>query len=174
MKILPYHLPEITFLPADPTTGLVADRLAALIREADEHVVVEHIGSTSIPGMPGKNSINLLVLVQKDEFEASERMLERLGFHDHPFKKEPSDRPLKVGSVEVEGGLYGVHVHIIELNSDNHRNSVFFRDYLTQHPEEVARYAEIKRQLADQKLSSEEYNAAKQPFIRDIISRRPA
>ncbi|MEI6477810.1 MAG: GrpB family protein [bacterium] len=172
MNILPYHLPEVLYLPYDDQLPRVAEMLEMAIKAALPDLEVDHIGSTSIPGMPGKNSLNLVVLCSRDRFPAVLKLLEDLGFQNHPFKHEPADRPLKVGSIEHGGKLYGIHVHVLEKDSDNHRNSLFFRDYLRSHPDEAKQYAELKRSLVGRKMSSEEYNAAKQPFILEILVKR--
>lgn len=170
---LPYMPAPQGFWPPNP--GM--PRIVATIEEAlagfDPNLSLEHIGSTAIPGMPGKNSINMLLPVEANLFSYALSILDEAGFSSHPYKEEPADRPLRVANIVVDGIEHPIHLHMVEKDSLNHSNALYFRDYLIAHPKIASRYAALKKELHEQGKSPEEYNQAKQPFIRDILAKRP-
>ena len=107
-------------------------------------VCIEHVGSTAIPGMPGKGIIDILLTVRPGTAkEAFDRPLRELGYIERPvdrpdpFYTKPSIKPRTH------------NVHVAEAGSDRARSLLAFRDYLRAYPEQAARYAQLKRQLAD-------------------------
>ncbi len=171
--ITPYIFKPIEFLPADPAVAEAAEALQLLIVDLDPNVFVEHIGSTAVPGMPGKNSINLLLLIESKRFADFLNNLESIGFHADPIIIEPAHRPRRIGTFAHGGKDHSIHVHLTEPESDDHQNAVFFRQYLTDHPELQKEYAEVKRMAA--KNAAEDplaYNRAKHAFIQRILHLR--
>jgi GrpB-like predicted nucleotidyltransferase (UPF0157 family) len=173
MNIIPYQFQGYEFLPHDPAIATVYEGVAKLLKAEIPYATIEHIGSTAVPGLGGKNSLNMLVIVDPDKQEEAAASMERKGFTDHPFKRGPFDHYLKVCGVESENKCYFVHAHVVEKFSQGHLAPLFFRDYLTQHPEEAKRYADLKRLLVESGAESELYNKEKQTFFQDIISRNP-
>jgi GrpB-like predicted nucleotidyltransferase (UPF0157 family) len=106
-------------------------------------VRIEHVGSTSVPGLPAKPIIDVQVsvadLANEDSYVPP---LARLGlqlrsrdaYHRY-FRPYP-------GQPRV------VHVHVCEVGSDWETDHLRFRDYLRTHPEACTRYAEAKRAAA--------------------------
>ena len=172
MIISPYSPAPLVFLPYDEKFPELFAYLQRAIVNVLPTAEVQHIGSTSIPGMGGKNILNLMVALPYADFPGALRTLEGLGFHVHPYKSEPEDRPLRVGVIEYRWVRYGVHVHVLEYNSDNYYNSIFFRDYLQSHPEAQEEYQRLKQEAVVRSSDPTMYNNAKQPFIRSILGFR--
>lgn len=120
---------------------------AKMIREVlgNQIIFIEHIGSTSIPGMWAKPQIDMLVTVKNfgriPEFY--EQML-IIGYTAHgDYTKEGEEYFTK----DTSEGIREVSIHILP---DGHRWAVDlldFRDYLRTHPSEVKYYATIKRKM---------------------------
>lgn len=168
---------EIIIVDYDPGWPEKYEQEAARLRAAlDPSLIIriEHIGSTSIPNLPAKPIIDLLVGVTSLDRARQEAIpaLEALGYafwfdnpdKDHLFfvKGLPPNSPRSH------------HVHIVEMNND-HWDSVVFRDYLRAHPAEAARYAALKRDLAVRyRADREAYTEAKGDFVREIMEKARA
>lgn len=173
-SIEPYYPSPLAFHPYDPAFPEVFALIKQLLQANWPLLQVEHIGSTSIPGMGGKNVLNCVVAVPLSDFSQTLTELESIGFHEHPFKRDPEDRPLRVGVIEYKGKKYGIHLHLLESDSQNYQNSLFFRDHLRSHPELQQKYTQLKRQAVANSSDPEEYNQAKQPFIVEVLRHREA
>jgi GrpB-like predicted nucleotidyltransferase (UPF0157 family) len=106
-------------------------------------VRIEHVGSTSVPGLPAKPIIDVQVSVTDLANENSYvPALQQLGlqlrsrdaYHRYfrPYPGRPRD----------------IHVHVCESGSDWEGDHLRFRDYLRTHPEACEGYAEAKRAAA--------------------------
>jgi GrpB-like predicted nucleotidyltransferase (UPF0157 family) len=120
----------------DEERVLLMDALGDTARE------IHHIGSTSIPRMPGKGIIDILILVDALEpREAYDVPLRRAGYlsrpvpdrPESPFYTKPSEKPRTH------------NVHIAVSGSAVARNHILFRDYLRSNKNAFERYAAYKR-----------------------------
>jgi GrpB-like predicted nucleotidyltransferase (UPF0157 family) len=124
-----------------------ASASATLRRILPEAILVEHIGSTAVPGLVAKDTIDVLVVID-DLAIVLERAPAlavagfdlRLGAHvtkeDHLFLRR------------VVGGHRTHHVHVLLPSSPEVGDYLLFRDYLRAHPDVAARYGEAKVRLA--------------------------
>ncbi|MBU6389871.1 GrpB family protein [Patescibacteria group bacterium] len=168
----PYELRGLAYHPYDPELPAVFSRAHNLLM-ASRPVpwqAVEHIGSTAVPNLDGKNILNILVAAEPGRLSEAVAALERLGFTEHPYKNEPPERPLRVAGLRHQNRLYDLHLHLTEAGSPDHQNALFFRDYLRAHPEAREEYAAIKRNAVRSGLDGLAYNKAKEPFIRKTLS----
>lgn len=164
-----YQLENVIYAPYDKKMPVVAGKAIDLLSDVINKKIY-HFGSTAVPGMPGKNIINLFVSSPIDEFNIVLKQLELIGFSDHPYRKEPSNRPLKVAGLLFNGKTYGIHVHVLETGSRNEQNALFFCDYLINHPGVAEEYAKIKEQnIKNQGNDPEVYRQAKNDFILSIL-----
>ena len=142
----------------------VRDRLMRAL--GDAVVRVDHVGSTSIPGIVAKPIIDVQVSVPDIEDEDAYRpAIESLGWPmrsrepGHRYFRDPSDQPRRV------------QVHVCQAGSEWERDHLLFRDYLRAHPVRAAQYGELKRALAPVYGTSDRvgYTEAKTPFIRETV-----
>lgn len=161
---------EIT--PPDPDWPHRFADLAARIRRAlgDRVVALEHVGSTSVPGLPAKPIIDIdLTVVDVSDEAAYVPALEAAGF------------VLRVREPWWYGHrLLGLDdprcfVHVWSPETPEAARHVIFRDWLRAHPEDREVYAEAKRAAAAAANAHGEhmmeYNARKQEVIRAIYGR---
>jgi GrpB-like predicted nucleotidyltransferase (UPF0157 family) len=130
---------------------------------------LEHIGSTSIPGMPAKPIIDMLAVI--DDYESFGPVmaeLEKVGWIHAP---EPGDEERRKWSLcfpTVE--LRSHHLHVVEHASTGWRDWLLFRDYLRGHPDEAERYSTLKRDLASADANDRDrYRSGKAPLIRELL-----
>lgn len=165
----------IVVAPYDPAWPQLFTEEAARIREAFGHraLRIEHVGSTSVPGLAAKPVIDIQVSVQSLEPRHLHWvLLEQLGYTHfslgefdlvYPFFKRP------VGWPSTH------HVHLCSSGSEQERNHLIFRDYLRGNAEAAAKYVELKRKLAAlhdglTMESQEQYSLSRSEFIRSALS----
>jgi len=149
--------PLIVIVPYDPQWPDEFEALASVLRGAlgDLALRIDHIGSTSVPGLPAKDVIDIQVTVRNVDDPALETALAGIGYWDFSVREDHvppggSDDPqdwLK-RLPETPPGQRRTHLHIREEGRANQRYPILFRDYLRAHPEAAEAYARIKKALA--------------------------
>ncbi len=162
------------YRPYDARCPVVAERVAALVGERLPGAPVEHVGSTAVPGCPGKGVVDLLLPYAEDDLAAIRSSLEGLGFQLHvgrdPF---PPRRPVYVGTLDHDGEPFRLHLHVVPKADPEVAAQRRFRDALRADPTLVAAYAERKRAvLASGVDDGTDYNRGKEAFVRAVIDRR--
>jgi GrpB-like predicted nucleotidyltransferase (UPF0157 family) len=140
---------------------------------ADEAVEIQHIGSTAIPMLPGKNIIDVAVAGRAlPPCGRQIELLMALGYE--PYGPSPID-PEFSWLWRIEAGSQGaVVVHLCAVHSPWLANLVNFRDFLCAFPEERQHYADRKRELAATDQSWIEYSVAKRVLALRITERANA
>ena len=175
LPIRPYERLPSAFHPWDPRTADVARELARLIDSARPGTVAEHVGSSSVPGLPGKNVVDLGIEAAPDEIPPLTDALRSLGFGLQgglaPF---PPTRPMLTGNVVHDGTSFRVHCHVIPPARGELRELVAFRDALRADPALRDAYAEHKRRIVEAAPDGEAnllYTAHKSEFVQDALYR---
>jgi GrpB-like predicted nucleotidyltransferase (UPF0157 family) len=132
---------------------------------------VEHIGSTSIPGMTAKPIIDMLAPVPDYQHTAGiVEAMSSIGWNHAP---EPGDVPARKWSFcfpDIRRRSH--HLHIFEADPQNWRSLLTFRDHLRNHPDDAAEYGRLKTLLAAADAHDRpRYRAGKAPFIKDLLKR---
>lgn len=113
----------------------------------EELVDVQHIGSTSIPPLPGKNILDLAVAVRT--LPCTARQTERLtGLGYQSYGPSPIDPDFTWFWNIHEGGQGAFVVHVCGHQSPWFSWLLNFRDFMRAEPEERRRYEALKRELA--------------------------
>jgi GrpB-like predicted nucleotidyltransferase (UPF0157 family) len=138
-----------------------ADRLRAVL--GTNLRVLEHVGSTSVPGLVAKPVVDLAASVESfDELDVS--AVEALGYrYVERFEEElPNRRYFTRGDY---------HLHVYEQEHDEFMDYVRFRDYLRTHPEDAELYGSLKLRLASEHPEDREaYQEAKAPFVARLVA----
>ncbi len=131
---------------------------------------VEHIGSTSVPGLAAKPIIDIMVgLLKLGDAAHCIGPLEALGYEYVPeFEREMPER--RYFRMVDSDGRWVHHVHMVEIGGEFWERDLLFRDYLRSHPKMASEYARLKRELAARFVTNdgERYTEAKTPFIRGV------
>jgi GrpB-like predicted nucleotidyltransferase (UPF0157 family) len=141
-------------------------------------LAINHIGSTSVPGLAAKDVIDIQVTVAELDPEAPLRAaIEAAGFHmrpdilnDHvPVGADPSPALWRKRYAGAFDDARRIHTHIRALGGSNQRYALLFRDYLRQSAPARENYALIKRELAARHADDiDAYYAVKDPVC-DLI-----
>jgi GrpB-like predicted nucleotidyltransferase (UPF0157 family)/mannose-6-phosphate isomerase-like protein (cupin superfamily) len=163
----------------DPRSAAVARRVSALIEPHLSGAIVEHIGSTSVPGCAGKGVVDLMLLYPVSQLAAARDFLDALGFQRQTTRDPfPEGRPMRVGSLLHDGTSFNLHVHVIAAGSFEAGELLAFRAWLRSDPARVASYVAAKRAIvADGCTDPIDYCNRKGEFVtkalRQIARRQP-
>ncbi len=168
----PYVRVHADVLPWNPVAREVASDVKALILERRPDLVVEHIGSTAVPGLPGKGIVDLAIAVIPKDVPAMAALLRGLGFATQPGPDPfPPSRPMLVGSMVRDGTTFRIHCHV-QPGQDELRRDVAFRDALLADPALVEAYAALKSGIVEGgAIEPHQYTYRKQAWIADIQRR---
>lgn len=140
---------------------------------------IEHIGSTSIPGMAAKDVIDLQASTADLDavLAAFGEPLRALGFtmkpygHDHVPAGRPDDPELWRKRLWSRGHDHPdgpVHLHVRRVGSPNERLALLFRDWFRAHPDAIPAYAGFKRALAAMSDGIDDYTETKD-WVVDVV-----
>ena len=159
--------PPIEVVDYDPEWPTMFEAEAARLREAlgDVAVRIEHVGSTSVPGLAAKPNVDIQVSVPDvHDRDAYAGPLAAIGyehvpdpqFPDYPFFGWPSARAPRT-----------FNLHVCQSGTEMERRHLAFRDRLRSDPAARVEYAALKRELALKHGNDiEGYNADKDAFIK--------
>lgn len=147
----------------------IAARIAAAL--GPELLHVEHVGSTSVPGLPAKTFIDVDVTVRAVTDETSyAAALEDAGFHF--LTREPRWHEHRLFCLYEP---YAATLHVWGPGSPEAARHTIFRDWLRGHAADRALYAEAKRASVARSReageSSVAYNRRKEAVVREILER---
>jgi GrpB-like predicted nucleotidyltransferase (UPF0157 family)/GNAT superfamily N-acetyltransferase len=127
---------------------------------------IEHIGSTSVPGLGGKPTIDMMAGVAgRNEADAALPVLAAIGYTDVTPESEDPEWYYCIG--KGGGAARRFHLHLVRSESGFWRRHIVFRDFLRSHAAVAEEYFELKQSLAarcrDERMK---YCTAKTAFIR--------
>jgi len=116
---------------------------------------IDHIGSTSVPGLAAKDIIDVQVTVRELSGEIIFKLTDAGYSHDRsiasdhvPEGEDPDPkRWAKIFFTQPEGRRL-VNLHVRVAANPNQRYPLLFRDYLRAHPNSARSIALVKREIA--------------------------
>jgi GrpB-like predicted nucleotidyltransferase (UPF0157 family) len=171
--IEPYCRVPIIIHEADPRAREVADRVIALIAARRPGARAEHVGSSAVPGLAGKGTIDLLLPTSPEEIPAVTRELLALGFQRQSIPTAfPPTRPMLQGVIHHDGTSFRVHVHVVPESSPEVAAIRGFRDALRADPALREEYVALKRAIvAGGTVDSIAFTKAKHRWIDGVLRR---
>ena len=145
------------------------DREAARIRAAltDRALLLEHVGSTAVPGLPAKPRIDILLVVASSPDEpAYVPALEAAGYVLRI--REPSWHEHRL----LRGPDTAINLHVFSRGCPEIERMLRFRDWLRTSEADRDLYARTKRELAQRDWKyTQDYADAKTAVVADILTR---
>jgi GrpB-like predicted nucleotidyltransferase (UPF0157 family) len=144
------------------------EELAQPVRAAlaDIGAEIEHVGSTSVPGLAAKPIVDVdVVVASTEDVPAAIERLRSLGY-------------VYQGDKGIEGreafmwppGSRRHHLYVVVRGSPPHVDHVEFRDYLRDHPEAARDYGALKKELAERHGDDPlAYGEAKTEFVTGVL-----
>lgn len=143
---------------------LEAENLRETLDIAAERI--QHVGSTSIPGLPSKPILDIAILV--DSLDMAEEWKDTLAKLDYWYKGIEPDLPDRRFFAKGPREKRTVYLHIV--NKREFESLLKFRDRLRDNPSLVKEYATLKRKLAaEHKDNRDIYTRSKNDFIKSVI-----
>jgi GrpB-like predicted nucleotidyltransferase (UPF0157 family) len=135
---------------------------------------IEHIGSTAVPGLCAKPTIDfLLEILDITNCDFLIKQLQKIDYHFIPKPENPPPHMMFAKGYS-ESGITGQTFHI-HIRYPGDWDEIVFRDYLIINKKVTADYARLKRKLATEfKNDREKYTDSKTAFIKSttLIARR--
>lgn len=171
MEFTEYRREDAQVRDWDPSSLDVFEFVRSRIAAELPDVTVEHIGSSSVPGMRGKGYVDVMVLpATEDEIGAVAGGLERLGLQ-HARGSRPA-RPFFLAAIEEGSQVTNVHVHVIVAGSDEARAQHGLAQALREDPALREQYAAVKQQAVDSGATDPtEYSIRKAQWVLDTLDR---
>ena len=160
----------IRVVPYDPTWQSVFERESALIRQAlgENCVTVDHVGSTSVPGLPAKPKVDILAVVKNGTLS-----IHSLATKDFAYRGEYN---LPFQFLFTKRGKHAINLHVFEEGHPEIELNLVFRDHLRTNPRARDEYTRLKYRLIEEESSHEKndtmfvgYTLGKNEFIRTIL-----
>lgn len=155
----------------DPAWPLAFAEIAARVRVAfpnNSLVGIEHVGSTSVPGLPAKPIVDMDVIIPtRADLPDAIMRLAALGYvhqgdggiRERESFRSPPETPRH-------------YLYVCAQDSAELRWQLAFRDYLRAHPEQAAQYAALKRDLAARHVMDiDAYVEGKTAFVEAVLAK---
>jgi GrpB-like predicted nucleotidyltransferase (UPF0157 family) len=159
-------------VPYDPEWPAMFAREAKILEEifAGTGSVVEHMGSTSVPGLGAKPIIDITIGVPA--LAVAEARIDRLREFQYEYVPEyEAELPMRRYFRKPFVRPRSHHLHIVELGSTFWREHLAFRDYLRSHPDVADAYYKLKVELAAEcTRTGADYPAGKASFVADVVA----
>jgi GrpB-like predicted nucleotidyltransferase (UPF0157 family) len=155
----------IDFTDYNPDWPAEAERSMAELRE--RFPVIEHVGSTAVPGLAAKPVIDLMastpdldaVLADEAALTALGYVREQTGMRNRHFYRRDTN------------GVRTHHLHVVPAENWDTLNERLLRDHLLVHPDAAAEYGALKRGLAAKAPDGLVYTKGKTALIQRLIDR---
>ncbi|MCA1057689.1 GrpB family protein [Rossellomorea aquimaris] len=141
----------------------------------DVIIWIEHVGSTSIPGLGAKPVLDIDIVIESyDVFHSVILQLEQIGyFHQKEWSfegREAFGRKNLLTPWDGKGTQWMAHhLYVCHKDSKELARHLAFRDYMRDNPQAVIEYEQIKRRLANTVTSRDSYTEGKTEFINRIL-----
>ncbi|KRF03362.1 hypothetical protein ASG89_23255 [Paenibacillus sp. Soil766] len=154
----------------DPSWVQLFQQLRAFVIPvlSDFVVTIEHVGSTSVPGLAAKPIVDIDVVVSthSDVLKAIQG-LASLGYvHEGDLGVTGREAFIPPSNVIWH------HLYVCTMDNTEYKRHILFRDYLRVHPEDAKQYGDLKLELA--RLYQNDrfaYSNAKGDFVKKILQR---
>lgn len=130
---------------------------------------IEHIGSTSIPGMSAKPILDFMIAIKSiDGYEKYVKLLKELKYE---FRRDNRATQEHVIFVKGPEDMRTHYLKLTKTDSKFWKENILFRDYLINHPKVATEYKELKENLQESYSSNRAtYTEVKAEFIQKILT----
>jgi GrpB-like predicted nucleotidyltransferase (UPF0157 family) len=160
----------ITVVEYDPRWVQLFETLRDFVIPSISDIVltIEHVGSTSIPGLPAKPIVDMdVVVTTPNDVQTAIERLAALGYiHEGDLGNVGREAFIPPDEIPWH------HLYVCTIDNAEYKRHILFRDYLRSHPQEAKEYGELKLMLAQQSHNDRKaYTNAKTDFVEGILKR---
>lgn len=126
---------------------------------------IHHIGSTAVPEIPAKPTIDILLQIQSGaDLNDLSVAMEKLGYFFSPQPGKPAPHMMFMKGYSKSGYTgQAFHVHV---RYQGEPDELYFRDFLITHPDIAQEYGALKRRLQSEfQFDRDGYTDAKTEFV---------
>ncbi|MCY9665991.1 GrpB family protein [Paenibacillus alginolyticus] len=133
---------------------------------SDLEVKIEHVGSTSVPGLAAKPIVDIDVAVStQGDVHTAIQGLATLGYV-HEGDLGATGREAFI----PPDGIPWHHLYVCTVENAEYKRHILFRDYLRIHPNDAKMYGDLKMELARRFHNDRvAYSNAKSDFVKEIL-----
>jgi GrpB-like predicted nucleotidyltransferase (UPF0157 family) len=157
------HWPYLFLQEKDNIIGLLGKKIA---------IMVEHIGSTAVPNLPAKPTVDILVEIPNGN-DVKTKIINMMTSNGYNYMHEQDNHIMVVKGYTPEG-IKGqsYHIHMGTKDHNELGDMLLFRDYLKSNISVADEYSKLKKNLASlHKHDREAYTKAKTTFIKKILAK---
>ena len=146
------------------------ERKRILAKVGELGIQVEHIGGTAVPGLGAKPIIDIMIGID-DVIDVNKciALLEEIDY-TIMIKSIEGLSERKVLDKSING--MKIHLYLVEVNTENWKKNILFREYLRTHPETAQEYNNLKMELAKKYKNDQiAYTEGKAKFIKKVQSK---
>ena len=159
----------ISYEDYDTNYPNVFTAVAKAIHAVLPSVQVEHVGSTSIPGLGGRRVLDIVIPAEQGSHDEIVSKLMSIAFIKSPLTHM---QPMLTGVIHFNDKDYPMLLYVLPKDSEIYRGWIAFRSYMQQHPEEVQHYSDVKkRAIAEGKTNPWVYQQAKTPYLESLVTK---
>lgn len=162
---------EVQISPYDETWKEEFEKEKRILQNALKNydVVIEHVGSTALPGLSAKPIIDIAIGTKDKEtlFELEKVMIDN-GYDVLNEYEKKGEILARKGPPEKR--THYIHMQII--GSEYWNEFMYFKKYMLEHPEEIKKYEQLKNTLSKQYQNDrKKYTKGKNEYISGILEK---
>ena len=134
---------------------------------------IEHCGSTAVPSLGGKGTIDIFIVTSKKDLGRISQEIISAGYEYRPRGTKIIGHPFyRLELPDPVENTRRYHIHLNDSEADDFKQAITFRDYLRNHPKEAKEYAKIKEKAVNEgKQDVFSYMDAKRTIIQEILEK---
>ena len=142
-----------------------------LSNSLNKNIQIEHVGSTAIPNIYGKNIIDILIGAKdSDEFNFIKNVLEENGFFGSENSKTYEYQFF--ASRKEETGDGDIHIHLVLKDTKRYRDFIVLRDFLLENEYIAKEYSDYKKSLIENNIKDrKKYKEVKGEYVSKLIEK---
>jgi GrpB-like predicted nucleotidyltransferase (UPF0157 family) len=161
---------RVEVLPYNTDWPIWFEEISSPIEEAlkGAGATIEHVGSTSVPGLAAKPRIDIdIVIPNSNSLESCITKLSKFGYHHRGNLGVPGREAFR-----CENPKYPHNLYLCVAGCEALKNHLTLRDHLRENPEDAKAYSTLKLQLAEKfRYDIDSYCEGKTDFIVSILSK---
>lgn len=171
---------SVEIVPYDPAWPHQFEELREVLAEKLNALAldIEHVGSTSVPGLSAKPILDVdIVIATPDDLAPAVAALQGLGYEHQGDLGIAGREAFRYSNRDVPRDGSGRewpqhHLYVCQKGNRELRRHIAFRDYLRQHTGEVVTYSVLKQKLAEEfAMDRQAYVDAKSEYVDTILGR---
>lgn len=135
------------------------------------NVPIDHVGSTVLPRMYGKNIIDILIGARtNEEMDALSNKIIELGYF--PGSKRTGYIYRFFASTEEETKAGDIHIHLAKVDSDRYKDFLILKNYLLKNKKEKTDYSNFKKNILKTGHNvRDDYKLIKSEYVSKLLDR---